>query len=465
MRNSSLNHSHKQPSTSSHHHHYVLPCDQNDYHQSPRNHELHKLPLSSTIYDDETVKQEEEEDNRDQDSFSYNHSPLPNLPLTITMKTSEDEGSFKIFMFFVILFSYFIFLDESSTDSDEINYEALNESMNITWSQDAVLSLIESCSKFADEIASKRVYKVPKESWEKVSQDLKEKGFDYGPNDCQCKFARLRSTYINILCYPNISDHAKWPYYEPIRLLIGTQPIEIRQKEMKFVAKVDKVTKQPKEVKTSEVHVAMIQLVRKYIKDFKNMKKPKSETWARISQELNQAGFDCTTKTIQGAFHRMRYTFLHLLTTVPNEDDAQAKWPYFYLMQDIDLTPFRLKGKNDYKTFGCDFRRRRRANDNSTATTVSSTLSSENDANSPTFDLLQVYFNLFINNLKLIIIFFSMMMRIVLSKKNLIHKITNEIELNKGYILFQYKLPSKLNEQKFTHLLLDFFTIFYLKFM
>ena len=94
VRNSSLNHSHKQPSTSSHHHHYVLPCDQNDYHQPPRNHELHKLPLSSTIYDDETVKQEEEEDNRDQDSFGYNQSPLPNLPLTITMKTSEDEGLF-----------------------------------------------------------------------------------------------------------------------------------------------------------------------------------------------------------------------------------------------------------------------------------------------------------------------------------------------------------------------------------
>ncbi|CAG2180765.1 unnamed protein product, partial [Oppiella nova] len=69
----------------------------------------------------------------------------------------------------------------------------------------------------------------------------------------------------------------------------------------------------------------------------------KNKIWNRIEREMNGAGYKWNAVSLRALFHRLRYTYLNILSTVPNEDEARAQWPYFRYLHGMDLTAFSHK--------------------------------------------------------------------------------------------------------------------------
>lgn len=169
----------------------------------------------------------------------------------------------------------------------------------------------------------------------------------YDALSCRNRFAKLRGTYVNLVCYPLLLRDTRWPFVEDMRQIIGSKPVElIRQAKLEakgFIiflltliqilitiiiildrSKLKKHESSSLTVTTSnnqemvELNVALLNLVKKYIKEFETERK--NSTWDKITEELNSSGFKfdsagqkLDSRGVTGLFHRLRYSYLDLL--------------------------------------------------------------------------------------------------------------------------------------------------------
>lgn len=145
-------------------------------------------------------------------------------------------------------------------------------SLDVDWSARSTIELLNCCHKFQSELTRDH-WKKP--TWDKIAQNLLKKGYFFSPDQCEHKFTRMRSTYINILCYSDIMSKAQWPYLEAMRNLLGEPPFEQHKKGYLIQTANGKKERHPKEM--SAAYLTLIQLVRKYINVLANPQEKKNE--------------------------------------------------------------------------------------------------------------------------------------------------------------------------------------------
>ena len=181
---------------------------------------------------------------------------------------------------------------------------------------------------------------------------------------CKNRFAQLRKTYIDVLRFPNLRDEANWPYFDQMKQILGDSPEELKSPKMSTRAQTKlkmkpKVRARPelrntvqmalkrraavqqknrlntrpnnrqavrpqttavknvmKNVKNnntevSELYVALLNLVKKNMKEFGTEKK--NLIWDRIEKELKNAGFTWSADSLRGLFHRLRYQYIDIV--------------------------------------------------------------------------------------------------------------------------------------------------------
>lgn len=161
---------------------------------------------------------------------------------------------------------------------------------------------------------------------------------------CRNHFSRLRLTYTNVLCYPGLRDETRWPYFELMKEIIGEKPEEIQSKVKTRAQSLSHKTKNGKSTavrgqtaanqnrgtggkpnsggvmknsanqEVSELYVALLNLVKKYMKYFETEKK--NHIWTRIETELKSAGYKWNATALRGLFYRLRYTYIRILRFV-----------------------------------------------------------------------------------------------------------------------------------------------------
>ena len=228
---------------------------------------------------------------------------------------------------------------------------------NLVWSENDVSIMLECCRQFNQESSSFAYYNVnvdltyleydDMQLWQQIARLVKAKtSKSFNDNQCKTKFFQLRTTYINIKAYSPIEStyFGQLKYYANLKHLIdGLKPCDdLIQLNNQSKLRAKERGKDRFKDKNINTNLALLQQIKAYSRQFNENSVPKQQIWMEIANHLNNQGYNFSGKSCQGLFHRLRYTYLHLLKTIANEMEGN-RWPYFAHFQEINLTPFTSK--------------------------------------------------------------------------------------------------------------------------
>ena len=240
-------------------------------------------------------------------------------------------------------------IKSKSSDTDSLSGDLLADAPTgptFDWTQEQTIASLELCKKYSKELAPKRnALEVKPTVWEQLAKELSIKEFGHSSDALMCRnhFSRLRLTYTNVLCYPTLRDESRWPYFK-LKEIIGEKPEEIQSKvktRAHYKAKMAApglvqaikriqsnrkpaaatsggVRKNSANKKVNEVHVALLNLVKKYMKYFETEKK--NRIWTRIENEMKNAGYKWTANAGRELFYRHCFTYIKMLRNVGEND-------------------------------------------------------------------------------------------------------------------------------------------------
>lgn len=239
--------------------------------------------------------------------------------------------------------SAYLQADQSETFEDEASNGQSFENggnIDIEWPEDDVAALIECCQQFAQNftyynVSIDLVYldqQTDDELWEQIAAKVRRcTSKSYKKAQCRSKFLELRTKYINVKAYTGLENSyfCQQKYFHNLEQLIdGVKPsVDLLQLNGQLKARHREHGKNGFKDKNS--YLSLIAQVKAFARQFNENIVSKNSIWKEIANNLNQEGFRFTGKSCQGLFHRLRYSYLHLLKTIASEEEGQEKWPYF----------------------------------------------------------------------------------------------------------------------------------------
>ena len=231
----------------------------------------------------------------------------------------------------------------STENYDEVsnvqNYED-GQDVDVEWPEDDAAVLLECCQPYAQNFALYNISIDPifldeqddNELWEQISAKVRRgTKKSYSKGQCKSKFLELRTKYINVKAYSGLegSYFCQVKYFTHLKQLIdGLKPSidqlngQLKTRNLqrsKLIGSKDKNS-----------YLSLIQQVKAFARQFNDGAVSKNSVWNEIANNLNNEGYRVTGKSCQGLFHRLRYSYLHLLKTISTEDEGQERWPYFH---------------------------------------------------------------------------------------------------------------------------------------
>lgn len=233
------------------------------------------------------------------------------------------------------------FDEEVSNGQANYDGQADYSEIEVEWPEDDTAALLECCQQFTQNLAFYNISidlayleQQDEELWEQIAVKVRRcTDKSYNKAQCKSKFLELRTKYINVKAISGLENSyfCQQRYYNNLKQLVdGLKPSidllqlngQLKTRNMqrgKILGPNDKNS-----------YLYLIQQVKTYARQFNENAVSKNTVWQEIATNLNEEGFKFTAKSCQALFHRLRYSYLHLLKTVATDEEGQERWPYFH---------------------------------------------------------------------------------------------------------------------------------------